>query len=555
MDPKSSKPPATSPCPPAAPPAPPADRALGVAEWVAAIALTALIAAAHLLLLANIGPLWRDEIQILNLANMPTLADLWHYNEHEAFPIFWHMVLRAWTALGPGQADFGLRVLGCIVGLGIVGLTWWSGRRAGCGVPLVALVLAGLSPTVLRYGDSIRGYGFGTFWMLLMLGVVARMARDPTRRNIVVAGAAAILAVQSMYMNAAVLLGLGLASCLAGLVCRRWRPAVALIIIGVIAAVTLLPYLDPILRQSRWNDFVRFPVSAGAVFWKFAEAADAAGRGMAWVWVALAALALGACAWGALRRSPKENRYMAVFAGAALVFAIACYAAFLLIGRVPLKAWYYVAGMALAAVLLEAALGPLVRAGRAARIVRIAAAILLAAMAAGPVWHDAHVRMTNVDRIAAQLQNVAERNDLIVVMPWWPGVTFTRYYRGEAPWTTLPDLGPLPIQRYDLFRKKMQEPEPIRPVLERMAATLASGGRVWLVGCPRFLQPGEVPIVVPPPPRGPWSEGPYIESWSLQMGYFLQRRARSISVVPVRDEGEPVSPFEHVPLLVAEGWR
>ena len=72
----------------------------------------------------------------------------------------------------------------------------------------------------------------------------------------------------------------------------------------------------------------------------------------------------------------------------------------------------------------------------------------------------AKYRQTNIDLIAAQLREQAGPNDLILVYPWYCGITFNRYYHGAAPWTTLPALSDPRIHRYDLLKEKLAARRP-----------------------------------------------------------------------------------------------
>ena len=183
------------------------------------------------------------------------------------------------------------------------------------------------------------------------------------------------------------------------------------------------------------------------------------------------------------------------------------------------------------------------------------AVVLVIASAIAPrVWSEAHARMSNVDLIAAKLEATANEGDMILVTPWWPGVTFARYYHGKVPWTTLPALRDLRMQRFDILREKMSEEEPIRPILEKIAATLASGHRLWIVGGLEFIPAGQQPFYVPPLPKGPLSEGAYLAMWSQQTARFLQNHATKAEQVPVATPSEVIN-FENFPLLLIEGWH
>jgi hypothetical protein len=181
--------------------------------------------------------------------------------------------------------------------------------------------------------------------------------------------------------------------------------------------------------------------------------------------------------------------------------------------------------------------------------------VILSALSFLPVWKEVCVRQTNVDVVAAVLEKSVTEHDLILVNHWFNGVSFQRYYHGRAPWMTLPPLEDVRIHRYDLIKRQIASENPMSPVLEKAAATLKSGHRVWVVGGLRFLQSGErLPTLAPAPHAGTWSDSPYSTLWSMQVGYFIQNHAENLGLVPVPVEG-PVNRYENLPLLLAEGWR
>jgi hypothetical protein len=97
-------------------------------------------------------------------------------------------------------------------------------------------------------------------------------------------------------------------------------------------------------------------------------------------------------------------------------------------------------------------------------------------------------RQTNIDLIAARLSTEVAPNDYVIVHPRHCGTAFQSYYKGAAPWTTLPPLEDHAVHRYDLLKVKMQTKDPIAPVIARITSTLQSGDRVWLVGIMPFTE-------------------------------------------------------------------
>ncbi len=143
-------------------------------------------------------------------------------------------------------------------------------------------------------------------------------------------------------------------------------------------------------------------------------------------------------------------------------------------------------------------------------------------------------RQTNVDLVAAHLFSEVAPNDYVIVYPFYCGVTFARYYKAPASWTTLPPLEDYTLQRWDLFLAKMQTKDPIAPVIDRISSTLQSGNRVWFVGNPTAERD--------------WFNG------GVQVTQFLSAHSRRGAVV-VDPSTNCVNPFENLPVFVATGWK
>ncbi|HEX4999473.1 MAG TPA: hypothetical protein VFY29_14690 [Terriglobia bacterium] len=524
------------------------------AEWITAIVLTGLIIGFHVVFLTHAGGLWRDEVQIFNISTAPTFASQWQLNEHDTFPLLWQFTLRAWKLLGLTGSDFGIRFLGFLVGLAILGMLWYTSAQFGAGPPLAALVLFGMSPVAIIYGDSVRGYGFGIVWLLFMTARLWKMFREPTAWNVGWAALAVLLAVQSFYFSVVFFAAIWMVATGMLLYRRDWRTASALTGIGVLAAVSMTPYFDVLRRQLKWHDFLHDNVSVSFFLSILAQATDTAGKWFHWIWAALLILTVGFMALRALRSESNRDRERMTFVVGMAVAGTILFFAFLLWRHQATQIWYYLAIMALWAVVMDIGLSRLVGKNGPGRLARLGLVGLIAALTIGPAWRSTRARMTNADGVARQLEEKAGRDDLILVTPWWPGVTFARYYQGQTPWTTMPDLGSLTVQRFDLFREKLFDPQPIQPVLDRVAKTLQGGHRVWIVGGLQFPKPGEQPGTAPPPPVGPLAQEPYLTVWSRQAGYFIQSHVTKAEVVQLPDAG-PVSGYENLGVIMVEGWR
>jgi hypothetical protein len=539
-------------------PAPPRRAWIPRIEWVIAFWLSALTIVFHVVNLLNAGGLWRDEAAAVNLSVFPSLGEIWSHLEHESFPLLLTLLLRGWTAIGLGGSDLGLRVFGLVVGIAVLAALWWNAWTFSKSPPLLSLLLFGLSPTLIRWGDSLRAYGLGVFFLLLALGLIWKVTHSPLRRNYLFALAAAVLAVQSLYQSIFIIS----AFCLAGAITvarrRNIKRALPIISIAVVAAVSLLPYLGVIGRANQWNVVTETGLDLSRIWLVWHRALSDPGPLMFWLWAALLAAAIVVGCIFVLSKNNESiaaDRDAAWFLIAVIAAATIAYYIFLTFLKFPTEVWYYLAWMAVVAVAIDALLFRIARSDRG-RVTRMAAVFVFAAIVTGGTWQRVHVRMTNLDIVAARLSREAGDGDLILIHPWFCGPAFDRYYKGNAPWLTLPPLADRRLQRLDLFKEQMQLDAPVQPVLAKMEATLREGRVVWLVGYYPFSTPPRPAAPLPRPGEGAggWNEAPYMMAYGAQVAYFLQAHALQTKAVKL-DLTQPVNPFENFPVLAVSGWR
>ncbi len=187
-------------------------------------------------------------------------------------------------------------------------------------------------------------------------------------------------------------------------------------------------------------------------------------------------------------------------------------------------------------------------------LARVGLFVVMLLTTANLVWEEAHTRRTNVDLIASSLEQRAREGDLIVVQGAWEGITFDRYYHGRARWMTLPPIDSHKVHRNDLVWQRLNQRDPIAPVLGEIANTLQGGRSVWVVGHVTLVRPEQL---APPPPLSPnlpnrGRAGPYFNYWAAQvMAELLSRAAQGKPVkVPAP---ELVNHFENLPLLQFSG--
>jgi hypothetical protein len=510
--------------------------------------VTLLVAGLHLRLLFHAGGLWRDEVNTLNVATMPSLAELWRGLEFESAPVFWLLLVRAWCALGLGDSDQGLRLLGLLTGLGVVASAWWVARRFDVGAPLCVLLLVALNPEVIRWGDSLRAFGMGSVLVLLAFEAIFRVGDAPTRGRVVWATLVTLMCVHSLYYNALFILAICLGSAMVNFRRRRFGRIGIVTLVGAIAAGSMLPYVATLQAQHLGTG--GFQLAQLPVLVRTLSAQHAI---VPWVWLVLVAMALagGVLAWRRPDSMSLRQRDQCLFATTAGISAALLFIGFLVTLGYPTQAWYYIALLALLALALDVVLQPLLR-GPRGRILTAGFAVLLLALSIPSAWRTTATRFTNVDVVGRTLARTAQAGDLIVVQPWYLGIPFQRYYASNVPWTLLPPIEDRRVHRWDLLAQHIAAAEPIRPILERAQATLERGDRVFIVRLFPVSRRNAPPVRVPPAPDGIREASLYDLAWVSQLDSLLERHAARFARAPLEPMGR-VNEFESAWVRIAYG--
>lgn len=561
-------------------------------EWLVIPLIACLSVALHIRFVTHAGGLWRDEANSAQLATLPSLGDVWNFMDYDSFPIFFFAVLRGWLAIFGSANDTALRILGGIIGLGILAALWINARAFGARCPLLSLALIGLNPMFIRYGDSTRAYGLGILLMLLTLWSFWRLVDSPTSsspKRVWRATALALFAVQCLYYNAVLLLAIAAGAVAVAFRARAWRTVMIVLGIGLLAATSLLFYVPMMQRMHSWTFLVSYPID---FLWLWNRACEVIGSPdplLIWVWMGLLISGIGVVAgyaivwlgrWPTRRQAGRDDPEFpfhhgpavfvppvlpdaVLFATIALIVGVPAYAVFLRVLRYYTEPWYYITLTAFVAWALDIIFGlwpatekllmPLLLRG-----FRLAVAVALLCLAGLPAWETMRTRQTNVDLLAAQLRCLAKRDDVILFSHWEPAVAFYRYYLGPAEVVTLPPIADHRFHRYDLVLRNMLTADPINPSLRKITATLQGGHTVWLAGGLKLVAPGGQPRTLPPGFDGPQGRvaDDFYAAWSEQVSFLLQAHARSVTrtSVPV-PRGQLVSRLEDLPLTAIRGWR
>ena len=438
--------------------------ALAWAELALALLITALIVSLNVRFSTAAGPLWRDEVSAVQLATRPTYAQVLRSLSLDSAPALHPTLLRLWSSpWSGGEGDGSMRALGFGVATALVGAIWVTGRTLDASPPLLGLALFGVHAATLQAAGTIKPYGLGSLFIALAFGAIGRLTNAPHRSSLLYALGVAVLAVQTLYHNAPLILAVCIAGLAVAAVARERSAALAVVATGVAAAASLLPYTGVILSSQDWRPLTQDAFDIRWLLVRSGEVLIEGSWGLAVVWAAAAVLA----SYGAvrvLRRSSSSGLAApgrrALYAVLVIVCATSLYLVFLhLSGRFP-HAWQFVPVIGVVALAIDVVLA----ATPTLRWARLGVAVL-ATVLAFPISVDrVGVRQTNVDLIARYVHAAAQRGDLILVSPWYVGITFDRYYRGPVEWTTLPPIEDHTIHRYDLLKLQMMSREPLAPL-------------------------------------------------------------------------------------------
>jgi hypothetical protein len=527
-------------------------------DHLVAVVATTLIVFLHVCITPNVGGLWRDEVNTINLATLPSWHDVWQFHNEDSFPLLFASTVRVWSGFF-GSGDDSIRLLGLMIGLAVVAAFWINARLMGLPFPFWSLVLVGANPMIIRYGDSGRGYGLSLIFLLLMFGFIWNLTQKLEWRRLVIATVMAVVGVHATYYNAVLLFAICAAGCFVALRERNWRTALAVVGVGAVAAISLLPYAPVFLHADEWIFLVRYPFTLP---WMWERLSDVTGSplsiGVA-IWSGLVVAAVMTAATAILRGgrddAARQRCKIASFCGVALLVGILSYAGFLKLLSYHTNPWYYLSLITFVAACIDPILWP--KNVRLHRLLRAGVAALFLAWAAVPTARIIAARHTNLDLVAHELETLAAPEDLIVLTHWQCGVTLQRYYKGRAPWMTIPPLADFRFQSHQPIIAQMRAEAPLQPIFAQAERAMKSGHRVWVVGGAPLSRPGHPPPILPRVGSGNngWrgSEAFY-PVWGMQVMYFLQQHLTRAQSMTFPDTG-PVGPFEDLGVSVFDGWK
>jgi hypothetical protein len=427
-----------------------------------------------------------------------------------------------------------------------------------------------------------RAYGLAGCLLVLSFGSIWRVLESPTKLRLVSATFICLLFAQCVYYDLIFLGAMLAAGALVAIRRQQWKVVWAMAVIGLVAGASLLIYF-PIFHQiPEYLPFWRSPFFEPVLLWDglvdvLAARISANPGGTSgpqiWVWTflllagILVAIMMQRTRVGqtprlevTLKSAKPEQSDLALFCVTSVILGIIGYFGYMLKLQLFMQPWYYVEILILCAISLDGILTTSWPALRPWGLLRIVFLLEMMVLNAGPAWAEAHTRRSNLDLVADFLSHNASAGDLIVVQDAWEGLTFNRYYRGQAQWLSVPPIDSHELHRIDLVMAAMNQPEAMTPVLDAITNALASGHHVWMVGSipiarSKNAPPGPTPLP-PLPPEMPtrWWGGSYLYWWNQQVATLLLDHAQQGKVETIAAP-RPVNHFENVSVARFTGYK
>jgi len=531
-------------------------------EWglYAAACLTLLYF--HVVLFRHSGAFWRDETNTIQLASAADWGTVWNWLAKDTAPLMIHALLRTWMTTEYGATLDGLRLMGILISLGIVVSLTISCRLVTGRLPLLALSVVAFNASIFYYCSSIRAYGIAVLFILPCYAAFWRLASRPTPWNAAASLLFALLSCQAGYLNAYLLLGIGMGAAGVSALSRHWSRAALILAICFLAALSLLPYIPALHEYEDACKITKIDLRLGTVFDNFCMALSGESAALGFLWIVLLTCCFARLAsqlsraGGALLDAPSLPLYLAIAVGVSLAAGVV----FFLSHAYYPSPWHYSPFVAMAGIFVELALSSGSKDRRLwTWCLRMAAAAVIVVVSLPEISASARLRRTNLDLASRIVADEAASGDFILVNPFWLAPGFKYYYQGKAEWNTLPPTSSemeVCLFPYPAMKDAMARPHAIDPALRKIEETLSSGGRLWVVGDMAFLPPNMAPpsLSAAPDPQFGWNNIVYSRVWMLQVGRFLETHAMKGRQVPVEVD-HPVSPLENVSVYCFEGWR
>lgn len=448
-------------------------------EWASwTLLAAALVVGVRLRIRFAIGsPLWRDEAQLLGIAQFARPEEILTFlSHHESHPPLYFFLTRWWSALA-GGSDLIAVGLPLLFGVSTIVAVFFAGRSlVSPGTGALGAWLTAVSPVLVVFSGSVRPYAFLGLLVLFNCLCLWRHLSKPVWRTRLAYLLSASLLVYTHNWTWLIITTNGVFW--AGLLVlqhRRSTEWMDLLGTNILLVMLYLPWVPALINQIRF---------AGHVPWvgqTWASLFD----DLAWGLTGLPGLAalcfVGLLALVGRRRGGDRKSIRVADPGplSVLTWTVlgSTILATILQPWTPLLVWHSFSMLAPVTLLATTlVLRPQVS---KARWVAAGTAVVLLVIYGLYSQSIGTMRKTNIATMTGLISRMEKAGDLVIVMPAYLSPSFTRYYGGEATTITYPDLEVGGAVVFDRRSARDRSPEALHRVLLRAQQTHEEGGRIW----------------------------------------------------------------------------
>ena len=440
--------------------------------------------------------LWRDEAQALNIASLPSLAEITRFlYAHESHPPLFYY-LEHFVGRLTGDATGGMGVVLLLASIALIPAVWWLASLSQVrGAAPVAAALIAVSVPLAFFAVQLRPYALLSLAMVIGAGAILQDRVTPAAHWRALWAA---MALGLIYLHHAGTMIVAAQLITAFLLVRpaghqggqwwRWAPAVGAVALGAVPALVMLAHQSVSAAYlSRYPIAMwlpALPLRGLIILFRLASGLDVLGA-------AVCLLSRPRSAGPGIAEDTPQDQVR--FAGAMFLVTIG------LLAAASYRSNLLVPYVVLAVAPLGMAAAGIMIANAAMRRQRWRSVILAeAAVACVGLSTLAFVGngKTDTDLMARYVAAEGRPDDLIILAPGALGPSFNRYFAGRQEQIDYPVMGPVARYEFDHDFGRVASLASLRSAFAAIASACRAGRRVWLITPARWIIAPDPPITL-----------------------------------------------------------
>ena len=512
----------------------------------------------HIYLYWHRGGYWRDEIATINLAKSSSVSELFSSLKYNTVPLFYPLVIKILTLI-PNYEDEWLKIIGMLIGIAPVLLIYFFNAKYKSIDPLIYILIVGFIPGLIRWEDSIRGYGLGCLTLVIFLIQSDIFIYKKNKITEVLLLITAIIACQTSYQNWVFIFTVysGLIMYL-GLIKKKKEIYKTILALGIIGT-SLVPYYKILqenkvifkstqLKDSCYNIFVA--VISSIKFQIFKSEIAPFGIILLLVFIPIIIGLYKSIYTKDIYFNEKAKIYFYFYS---LFIGILGSLLLLISARYIPNPWHLCILITYVSFIL-AKLWKCLPIPSGIKIAFLSIIFVAVLFSLRNTLYLLSLKSTNVDAVALFLEKEYKKGDIVIVNPWYYGISLKYFLKDEIQIITIPPISRLDTHREDELNDFMESGgiDYFHLLENKIRETCNSNKTIWFVGeiNPETSTINTINLPHAPDSRFGWMAGPFQVIWGQALYLILKNYAHSIEVYNGNIECDgKVIPYEFANLL------